>query len=455
MAAVETDMLTAALMPTDELESSERSGSRWNASAERRRDPDPAPLPQIGQRVDGRYRLDAWLGEGGMGVVFRATDLRLEREVAVKLLRPRIARDPSRARSFLREARAMAQLRHPNIAEIYDVGQMDRLPFLVMPYDRGADLADWAERHGGPPLATDVVVGVLGQVCSGLAALHRIGLVHGDVKPTNILVSDAFEVVVTDFGLARRADEPELGLAAPGTPGYVAPELIAGDPVDPSLAHRADIYSLGVAAYWLLTGHMPVDEDEGFAALARQLDVRIPPCSALRPDLPRHFDEPVLRALAQLPQQRPDAEGLRRELFAARDRSRMPGVRRRPFVMIVDDDRLVLDVLERVVRSVLPDPEVVALQDAEAALSIVESRPPSLVITDLQMPRVNGVELVAALRGGASTRNVPVVVLSGVGGVEDQKFLETLGVYRFLVKPVASHLLREAIRGALLQRARG
>ena len=455
MRSPKSDMLGLAPMPWDELEPSKRSTPRLDDSEGPGRERDTGELPRVGQVVDEKYRLDDWIGEGGMGVVFRATDLRLKRQVAVKLLHPRVANDPRRARLFLREAESMARLRHPNVVEIYDVGRQGTCPFLVMPYLRGADLADWAEQHEGPPLASDVVVGVLGQVCSGLEALHREGLVHGDIKPGNVLVSDAFEVVVTDFGLARRAEEDDSAMVTPGTPGFVAPELIAREAVDPELAHKADVYALGVTAYWLLTGHMPVAEDELFALLAKQLEGEIPPPSSVRPELPSVFDDPVLRALARSPRARPSASELREALFEARDKSHRLGAGGRPFVMLVDDDRLVLQALERVVCSALPDPEVIALHDPEAALSIVESRPPSLVITDLQMPRINGVEFVAALRGVAATRDVPIVVLSGVGGAEDWKLLSQLGVHRFLVKPVATDVLRHVIRQALLTEPEG
>ena len=406
-------------------------------------------LPRAGQIVDNKYRLDHWLGEGGMGIVFRATDLRLKRAVAVKFLHPRVADDPRRARMFLREAESMARLRHPNVIEIYDVGRLGPCPFIVMPYHRGADLADWAEHHNGPPLAGDVVVGILGQACAGLEALHRAGLIHGDVKPANILVSDAFVVALTDLGLARHPEEGRGGMVAPGTPGFVAPELIAKEPFDTSLAHKADVYSLGVTAYWLLTGHMPVEEDEVFALLARQLDGEIPPPSSLRPELSRVFDGPILAALERHPKVRPDAAELRDELFAARDRSRHAKGGDRPFIVLVDDDQMVLRALVQVVRSALPDPEIVALSDPQGALSIIESRPPALVITDLQMPGINGVEFVAALRGLPTTADVPIVVLSGVGGADDWRLLSQLGVHRFLVKPTPTDVLRHVIRSAL------
>ncbi|MCA9712346.1 MAG: protein kinase, partial [Myxococcales bacterium] len=395
-------------------------------------------LPRARQVVDGKYRLMAKVGEGGMGVVFRAEDLRLKREVAIKFLHPRSSGDPERSQMFLREAESMAKLRHPNVVEVYDVGRLRDSPYLVMPFLHGANVEDWAERQGGPPLSPDEVVGIMGQACAGLQAIHQQGLIHGDVKPSNILVSDAFEVMVTDLGLARAVEEDTGELTPPGTPGFLAPELIAREDVPSALVHKADVYALGVTAYWLLTGRMPVgdDEQEAYAMLVKQLEEPVVPPSERHPGLGVVFDEPLLLALDRSPARRPDAVELRDALFAARDRRHVPGAGQRPFVVLVDDDDGVLTALEAVVRATLHEPRIVAVRDPLAALSVIESRPPALIITDLQMPRLSGVEFVAALRESPSTRDVPVVVLTGVGGARDWQQLVRMGVRQFLVKPV-------------------
>lgn len=386
-----------------------------------------------------------------MGVVFRAEDLRLKREVAVKFLHPRVAADPERREMLRREAESMAKLRHPNVVEIYDVGSFGPSPYLVMPFLHGASVDDWAERHGGPPLSADEVVGIVGQACGGLHAIHQQGLIHGDIKPSNILVSEAFEVVVTDLGLARAVNEGTSSLTPPGTPGFLAPELIARERIPPALAHKADVYALGVTAYWLLTGQMPVgdDEHEVYAVLVRQLEDPIVPPSRRHAGLNPVFDAPLLRALDRTPEHRPDALALRDALFAARDRSHEPGAGQRPFVVLVDDDAAVLTALEAVVRHALHEPKIVAVKDPLAALSVIECRPPALVITDLQMPGLDGVEFVAALRQSPSTRDTPVVVLTGVGGAKDWQQLNRMGVRQFLVKPVSTDILTHVIRSAL------
>lgn len=411
----------------------------------------PVDMPREGQAVDGKYRLVAKVGEGGMGVVFRAEDLRLKREVAVKFLHPRVAGDPKRSEMFLREAESMAKLRHPNVVEVYDVGSFGRSPFLVMPYLHGTNVDDWAERRGGPPLSADEVVGIVGQACGGLHAIHEQGLVHGDIKPSNLLVSDSFEVMVTDLGLARAVNEGTSSLTPPGTPGFLAPELIAREKIPPALVHKADVYALGVTAYWLLTGQMPVadDEHEVYAVLVRQLEDPVIPPSERHGGLNPVFDPPLLRALDRTPEHRPDAVELRDALFTARDRSHEPGAGERPFVVLVDDDASVLTALEAVVRAALHEPQIVAVKDPLAALSVIESRPPALIITDLQMPGLNGVQFVAALRQLPATKDTPVIVLTGVGGAKDWQQLNQMGVRQFLVKPVATDILKHVIRTAL------
>ena len=384
-----------------------------------------------------------------MGVVHVATDLRLKREVVLKIVHPHIAEDPELRRRFLKEAESMARLRHPNVIEIYDIGEVDECPYLVMPHLRATDLVKWTRARGGPPVPLDVAVGLVGQVAAGVMAMHAEGLVHGDIKPYNILVSEDFEAVVADLGLVRSTRGIERVQALGGTPGYIAPELIDEESVHPRYAHKADVYALGVTLYWLLVGQIPAHAREARTILARQVsgDVVVP--SERRPELPTSFDVPLLRALHRDPAQRPDASEFREAIFEARD-----GIRRdvvRPFVVVIDDDpdmlALVQDVLMEQSHG---EAEVVALRDSVAALSLIESRPPDLVITDLQMPGLNGVELTALIRGNPATRDVPVIVLTAVGGAEDWQLLRDLGASRFLVKPIDPAMLSAVVMPMLV-----
>lgn len=401
-----------------------------------------------GDLVDGKYLLGPELGEGGMASVFLAEDVRLRREVAIKIARPRVANDPSSRTMFMREAESMATLRHPNVVEIYDVGQTESCPYLVMPYRRGADLETWCERQGGPPVPMDVAIGILGQACAGVAALHAAGLVHRDIKPQNILVLGTFEVVVADLGLTHVVGRERRPGGLFGTPGFMAPELLREGPLVDGLAHKADVYAMGVTAYWLLTGRFPTSIDlmELFGNGVQSI---VAP-SEVRPDLPISFDAPVLDALEPDPELRVDIVELRAALFQARDTLHSSRRRRSPFIVVVDDDPQALLFIESVLRVALDGPEIAALTDPAAALGVIESRPPDLVITDLQMPQINGIELTAILRGFANTRDVPVIVLTGVGGAAEWHLLRELGVVRFLVKPIDPDTLHDVIRRVML-----
>ena len=154
-------------------------------------------IARQGDVVDGKYAIRNKLGAGGMATVFLATDLRLKREVAIKIAHPELADEPESCARFLREAELMAKLRHPNVLEIYDIGTWRDFPYLVMPYLRGNDLETWCHPRGEGPLDVDVAIGILDQVLTGLAAMHALGLVHRDVKPRNILVSDELKVTTS------------------------------------------------------------------------------------------------------------------------------------------------------------------------------------------------------------------------------------------------------------------
>lgn len=413
------------------------------------RGPDESGPHREGQLVDGKYRLARELGEGGMASVFLASDVRLKRNVAIKILRPQVAEQSTMRAMFMREAESMAKLRHPNVIEIYDIGQTGSCPYLVMPYEQGADLEAWCQRRHGPPMPIDVAIGILGQACAGIAAMHDVGLVHRDIKPQNILVLRSFEVVIADLGLTHYAtvDVHPGGLF--GTPGFMAPELLRGGARPDQLVPAVDVYALGVTAYWLLTGKLPTSADlhEILSPHSRG-PILLP--SEVVPHLPKELDEPILRALDADPRTRISTAELRVALSRARDAVHSKRDRHSPFVVVIDDDPLALQFVVDVVREALDEPEVAAFSDPAVALAVVESRPPDLVVTDLQMPRLNGVELTAILRGNASTRAVPVIVLTGVGGASEWSMLREVGAVRFLVKPVDPGMLYDVVRRVLL-----
>jgi len=404
-------------------------------------------LGSLGQIIDGKYELIEPVGQGGMAMVFRAIDLRLKRTVAVKIMHPGERGDTRFWESFSREAESMARLRHRNVIEIYDVGRVDGFAYLVMPYHEGEELLRWVQRHHGPPVAVDLALRLLTQACDGVHALHVHGVVHGDIKPSNILVSASLDVMVADLGMAWHVADPRNTARIGGTMGFMAPELLLGHD-DPSEAPKADVYGLGVTAYWLLTGAMPIAAGDLVEVMKQQLSGQFVPPSQRHPALPSAFDEPVMRALHSRPAERPDAQQLRDALLSAQRALGRPA--HAPFrVLVVDDDPNSLMLVEEIVRCAVPHAELVSHSDPQDALASVEGQPPSLVITDLSMPGLSGAELVAALRARPQTKTTPIIVMTGVGSAVDWQALAKLGAHRFVVKPLAEDMLHDMILRAV------
>ncbi|SCL70952.1 Stk1 family PASTA domain-containing Ser/Thr kinase [Micromonospora chersina] len=286
----------------------------------------------LGSLIDGRYRIRGRVARGGMATVYTATDERLERTVAVKIIHPTQAPE-ARARMagfvarFTDEAKTIARLTHPNVVAVYDQGTHAGLPYLVMEYVRGRTLRDvLAERRR---LSPDEALAIAEQMLAAIAAAHRAGLVHRDVKPENVLVAEAptggttslvdSVVKVADFGLARAVEasaEEENGNQLMATVAYVAPELVTQGHADP----RTDVYSAGIVLFEMLTGRVPYDGDRPVEVAWQHVDRDVPAPSTLVPALPPVLDALVARATRRDPAARPaDAGALLTEVQAARD----------------------------------------------------------------------------------------------------------------------------------------
>jgi eukaryotic-like serine/threonine-protein kinase len=262
----------------------------------------------------GRYRLDELVSRGGMGEVWRAYDATLGRSVAVKLLHEGVTDRGDRER-FLREARAAAQLSHPNIVSIFDVGEWNGRPFLVMELLNGRTLAEELADRG--PLPLEAVRDLGAQAAAGLSAAHAAGIVHRDIKPSNLVHTQDGTLKLVDFGIARVLDEASTRLTATGTivgtAAYLAPEQARGLASDT----RTDLYALGCVLYQLLSGRTPFVGGPTEVMYAHLYTTPEPP-SLLRPDVPPDLEAMVLAMLAKDPDLRPqDAAGVRSTLLAS------------------------------------------------------------------------------------------------------------------------------------------
>jgi len=261
--------------------------------------------PLVGRVLDGRYRVEARLARGGMATVYTATDTRLDRTVAVKVMHPAYAEDGDFVARFRREAKAAARLSHPHVVGVYDQGSEPPMlrggppvVFLVMEYVAGRTLRDLLRERGR--LSAPRSLEVLDPVLAALGAAHAAGLVHRDVKPENVLLADDGRIKVADFGLARAVESATVTASVTmliGTVAYLAPEQVATGAADA----RTDVYAAGVLLYELLTGRPPYDGPNPMAVAFRHVHEDVPAPSTARPGLPRPVDHLVARATARDP----------------------------------------------------------------------------------------------------------------------------------------------------------
>ena len=290
----------------------------------------------VGKQL-GDFQLQGLLGAGGMAEVYRGFDVKLKRQVAVKILPASMANDAGYVQRFKTEAQRVAALNHPHIVPVYHFGEDGQLLYHVMPILKES-LRDRLDRE--VTLEPQDAVRLVVQIASALSVAHAAGLVHRDVKPENILLDEKGEAYLTDFGIARPVMPSRVGRAAQtlsatglpvGTPEYMAPEQLRGEPMD----QRADIYALGAVLYELLTGHAPHEAETPYEVAAMSLMGKIDPPSALVPGIPEELEDVIMIALASDPAARyPDASSFafaaRRSVFP-RGRSLLtglPGLRR-------------------------------------------------------------------------------------------------------------------------------
>jgi serine/threonine protein kinase len=254
---------------------------------------------QKGSMAAGRYRILEELGRGGMGVVYKAEDTRLERTVALKFLPPELTHVPDVKARFMREAQAAAALDHPNICTVYEFDEADDRTFISMAYVEGRSLKKKLESG---PLELEEALSIATQVAEGLAEAHKKGIIHRDIKSGNIMVTDRSQAKIMDFGLARKSESTLLTSegATLGTVAYMSPEQARGEKVD----HRTDIWSFGVVLYEMLTGQLPFKGEHEQAIVYSILKEEPKPIKDLKPDVPPSIEQVVFRALEKDPDRR-------------------------------------------------------------------------------------------------------------------------------------------------------
>jgi serine/threonine protein kinase len=257
----------------------------------------------VGELISGRYELEELVGSGGMSSVYRAHDRLLERTVALKILHEQFTTDDAYVERFRREARAVAQLAHPNIVTVIDRGEQDGRQFIVFEYVDGMNLKELMTQ-GGPVSPREAIELAL-QVARGLSFAHENGLVHRDVKPQNVLLDADGRAKVTDFGIAHAVDVDGMTITGTimGTSNYIAPEQARGQAVD----EQTDVYSLGCVLYELLAGDVPFEGDNFVAVAMRHVNDPVPSVRDVRPDVPPRLDWAIQQAMSKDHEERFDS----------------------------------------------------------------------------------------------------------------------------------------------------
>lgn len=271
----------------------------------------PSTDPLVGRLLDGRYQVRARVARGGMATVYVATDLRLDRRVAVKIMHAHLADDESFRERFIQEARSAARLAHPNVVNVFDQGQDDALAYLVMEYLQGITLRDLLGEYGR--LTADQTMDIVEAVLSGLVAAHKAGIIHRDLKPENVLLADDGRIKIADFGLARAAStHTGTGQALLGTIAYLSPELVMRGIADT----RSDIYAVGIMMYEMLVGEQPFRGEQPVQIAYQHANDSVPAPSLANQEVPPALDDLVLWATARDPEGRPrDARAMLDQLF--------------------------------------------------------------------------------------------------------------------------------------------
>jgi serine/threonine-protein kinase len=396
-----------------------------------------APLTP-GTRIGDTYLVDHLLGRGAMAEVYAANDIRLGRRLAIKLSKPGFSPE------FLEsEGRLLGSIRHPGVVSIHDIGDHGGRTYLVLERLFGTTLQRQIDLRRGEPFPIDTALEMLIQLCDVVDVLHRIGVIHRDLKPDNVMATPGGRLVLFDLGVAiGRVDGFSSDVIA-GTPAYLAPELLADHPATPTF--EQDVYALGCLAYQLLSGGLPFGGQSTGEIFRAHLEQPIP---ALPPDIDagRLLRDVVAAMLDKNPERRPGS--------AAAIASWLRGVQRgrggdseeaRTSVLIVDDDGDVRALLGSIIEQRIDNVEVRTAVDGLDALDQVNGRPPSIMLLDLEMPRLSGIELCMHLTAIPAASDMLMCVFSGRADPADRSLLRELGVHRFIDKAAPADRIIAAI----------
>jgi serine/threonine protein kinase len=376
----------------------------------------------------GSYELRERIGAGGFATVFKAWDAASNREVAIKAC----TLGPEMHERFFREAELAGRLHHPNITEIYESGMEGDTPFIVQELLDGEDLSALIARR--EPRTLSAKIGILMGVAEALDHAHRAGVIHRDVKPSNVRVLDDGSIKLMDFGIAKAlgaaSNITKSGIAV-GSIGYMSPEQVSGDSVD----ERSDLFCLGVLAYELLSFQAPFKSDNLFRLLEMIVKEDPDPLIEVAPDVPTEVAAVVARAMQKNPADRFSSAAEMRDAIS----SMRPAEKKSPSILVVDDDAAVREGLVRLLED--EGYRAVAATNGREALTKARAEMPRLILLDLKMPVMDGWQFLNVWNAVETDTRCPVVLLSGLSFIRDAP-----GVADFLSKPVDAGRLLACVR---------
>ena len=399
--------------------------------------PPPRALLQPGEVVGGAYEVRELLGEGGMGQVYEAQDLALQRRVAIKMSWPTTARGLVR-----REAIALAAIRHPSMVVVHGVGEHENLEYVVMERVYGVPLDDYLARR--TRLTPSEALAILIPLADALSAVHAGSIAHRDVKPANIMLAPRGRLVLMDFGIFLSESHVGDQEFVSGTPEYMAPEAILGR-IEARAAPQVDLYAFGVLIYQMFAGEVPFQGDDRRAVLQAHIMTPPPPLTsappkiaalvsellAKDPDMRPASMEVVLWRLRAIAEHTPPDPPQQEEPSDDEDEDAPPPLH----VLVVDDDEAILKLLAMIVKRALPTCTLATARGGEEALNRIRTQSPGLMLLDLHMPKMSGVELCMYLRGAPHLAERCTIVPVSAGAQEpDLQLLHQLGITQFVSK---------------------
>ena len=402
-----------------------------------------------GELLDGVYEVMKLLGRGGMGQVFEAHDHLLNRRVAIKAAWPNPLSPPLR-----NEARALAAFQHPSLVSVHTLGEHRGIDYLVMERVYGVSLTQHAATRlgSGQSFSPTEVLQILLPAAEGLSVVHRAGLVHRDIKPDNVMLTPVHRVVLMDFGLVLPEFDVNGQQRVAGSPPYMAPEALL-NAAEPGRGHLVDIFGLGVVAYELLTGRRPFDGMTIREVIESHDRGPARSIAEIRPDCPPSLQQAIHEMLQLDPRMRVQSAEAAAWQMRAVEQGRPPSegpeiaAPAKPLsVLVVDDDVDLAKILTFYVRQIIGRAEIRVAYDGEEALRQVQLSEPDVMLLDLHMPRMNGVEVCMQLKGEGLARSSSIISVSAGAQEHDVQLLHQLGIHHFVEK---GSNLRERLRSVL------